>query len=748
MAQIPPSNYIASTSLEEYFVDENTGLPLANGAVYFYRDIARTTPKLVYELTGDPSNVGGYSFAPLPNPVQLSATGTFMDNNGNNIAVYYYPYDTEGNLDLYYVVVADQFATMEFTRSAWPPIATEVGAAAAAPVYENQLSNSQFVDILFSSNATASQTYPLPSAGTYNFNIAPDWVLTAVSNAASSVTVTRTAIAGGPPLVTNPPYTLTITPAANINAQGLYLRQRLANNPGIWSQTGTAGTNGYISGSIVLAAGSQAEITYVPSSGAATSILIADNTGPTSAVFNGTAQLPVSTSGDSPYAGYADIYIYLPNGSSTTLTSVQVVGLASDQEVVPYVQEPVNRQIDHLYHYYQPKIFFKPIPSYLVGWDFPLNPANITGALSGALSCPAGGSQYVWDQTIVWSEVAGSNINYSRDATGALKLRVSGSNPSKIAVIQYLEDYKVAQILANNLSVNVSASTSNPTGLTGTISLWYTTGTGLPSAAIGTYQSIVASLNADGSIATFNQPTPGGNNWIQNQRNLVGNVQGAFSVTSTTSGVFSNSGISGWGADTTGVAPNTANFFAIVVGFASIPAGQSVTINSISLVPGDIPTIPAPQTQDEVTRECQRYFWRTYSPGTQAGTTVWSSGWLWTKAALYQLSQQMPSIALTYPSTMRTAPAIIFYSPSSGVANTICGTLNNASPVVAQLPSVPISNWSAATTFAGPTIVTNGYIGTQSAFYCITTQVTIASAQNYEGYAAYHLVVDARLGIV
>src|SRR5574337_1010397 len=103
MAQIPPSNFIASTSLEEYFVDENTGLPLAGGSVYFYKDTARTVPKLVYELTGDPNTVGGYSFAPLPNPVQLSATGTFMDNNGNNIAVYYNPFDAEGNLELYYV---------------------------------------------------------------------------------------------------------------------------------------------------------------------------------------------------------------------------------------------------------------------------------------------------------------------------------------------------------------------------------------------------------------------------------------------------------------------------------------------------------------------------------------------------------------------------------------------------------------------------------------------------------------------
>jgi len=63
----------------------------------------------------------------------------------------------------------------------------------------------------------------------------------------------------------------------------------------------------------------------------------------------------------------------------------------------------VPRQIDHLFHYYKPLLAYKPIPSALIGWDFPTNPAQfgVTGS-TGAIG--ANKSAYAWDQTILFQQ--------------------------------------------------------------------------------------------------------------------------------------------------------------------------------------------------------------------------------------------------------------------------------------------------------------------------------------------------------
>lgn len=109
--------YIVPINLEEYFVNHDTGEPLANGTIEFWTDDDRTTPKDVFELTGAPPN---YTYDALPNPLNLSAVGTPVDNSGNPVAIYYYPYDAFGNIELYYIVVKDSDGIIQFTREAWP----------------------------------------------------------------------------------------------------------------------------------------------------------------------------------------------------------------------------------------------------------------------------------------------------------------------------------------------------------------------------------------------------------------------------------------------------------------------------------------------------------------------------------------------------------------------------------------------------------------------------------------------------
>lgn len=113
--------YFIAPSLEMYFVNKDSGLPLSNGKVFFYKDDARSVPKPVYQISGAPPN---YSYSVLPNPSILSSVGTFQDDSGNDIIPYYFPYNANGNLELYYIEVYDENDVLQFTREGWPNLTT------------------------------------------------------------------------------------------------------------------------------------------------------------------------------------------------------------------------------------------------------------------------------------------------------------------------------------------------------------------------------------------------------------------------------------------------------------------------------------------------------------------------------------------------------------------------------------------------------------------------------------------------
>lgn len=111
------SRYVLAPSLQEFFIDKDSGLPMSGGSVYFFKDNARNIPKPVFEISGNPPN---YSYTVLPNPVLLSAVGTFQDASGNDIKPYYFPFDAFGNIELYFIEVFDSDGVLQFTREGWP----------------------------------------------------------------------------------------------------------------------------------------------------------------------------------------------------------------------------------------------------------------------------------------------------------------------------------------------------------------------------------------------------------------------------------------------------------------------------------------------------------------------------------------------------------------------------------------------------------------------------------------------------
>ena len=687
--------YITAIDLCEYFVDKSTGQPLAGGIVSFWEDASRTTPKLVYELTGAPPN---YTYTALPNPIILSNTGTFQDSSGNNIAVYYYPYDANGNVQLYYITVTDSLGVEQFTREAWPNI--EESAEATQANISNQLTNPQFVQTLFTSPLTLTTS----GTGTLSVTIAPDWVLNVTTVGVGTVTVTRNSITGSTAYPFNPPYTLTIAPGVNVT--GLTLVQQLSNNPGIWSpQTGAA--DGWVAASILLAPLSSLTMSYVPSTGTSTVLLTANNLSGIYAESTATVQLPPSNNTESSDTGYVSIVLTLPTASTVTLSNVQVVTLESNLPDVVYEQTAVNRQNDQMFNYYNPFLQYKPIPSILIGWDFALNPAQFLGATIGSQNTGANSSYYIWDQTILYQSVTNS-ISVSRGsyATGG-SLRITAAATTQFAIIQYLDAPEGINALVNLLSSVVVANTNQAT-LPGTISLWYTNSNSLPNVATGTNLSIVAGLDANGHPNAFN------GTWVEVTRDIQQNA------TFTAIPGFNDFGFSGWNAIDVLMA-NNVKFIAIVIGFGTLTGGNSIEIDSVSLVPGNVPTIPGSQKYSTVISECQHYYSMSFPNGTVPAQNLGTgTGELIFPATVAGANKNV-SQSVWLPSVMRTTPNMMGYSPGAATTQVYDETA------------------SAACTMTGLTNNTN------RGFFVSTTANAGTSVGNSLGL---HWTADARLGIV
>lgn len=146
---------ISAAMLQDYFVDNATGLPMANGTITMYQDNSRTTLKNWYYQTGTPGN---YTYITLPNPLELSGVGTIQDGNGNDVIPYYYPYD-ETNPEIvqpYYVVVVDSNGQSQFTRQNFPFITTgtPIPPSGSTVTNTNLIINNVFWRNIGSLNAT------------------------------------------------------------------------------------------------------------------------------------------------------------------------------------------------------------------------------------------------------------------------------------------------------------------------------------------------------------------------------------------------------------------------------------------------------------------------------------------------------------------------------------------------------------------------------------------------------------------
>jgi hypothetical protein len=205
--------------------------------------------------------------------------------------------------------------------------------------------------------------------------------------------------------------------------------------------------------------------------------------------------------------------------------------------------------------------------------------------------------------------------------------------------------------------------------------------------------------------------------------------------------------LNGWNLGDNTMA-NSATWFAIVVSTKQQPTGTAAYFRSVSLCAGDIATIPAPQTQDEVLRECQYYYEKSYDSAIAPGA-VSSLG----QVFIEQYANGVPGgpdtvslksrafiIQFNTPKFNAT-PTITLLSPTTGTSDKVRGYTRNAATALADADITFSSNW------------TSGYDGEKFHAFIPSNVSDLIGPTNTAGnsfpeaYILFHFVADCRLGV-
>jgi len=732
---IPDAHYIPLTLLNQYFVDQNSGLPLAGGSLSFYRDVSRGDPKTVYQLV---STGGNYSFTPLPNPVPLGSVGTVVnaDPNGINVAIYAYPFITDpasGNLttDLYYVVCKDSLGNVQWTREAIPTLNAGNDPIGSQGTVVNELSNPQFTQY-FLQDSTVTLSVP---GTTTVFPIAPDWDI--VASGTGNITVQRVPVSGNQGLPTYPAYYLSVTVGTGVTNP--VLRQRLYQNSGIWSGQ-------YLSGFFAAKAGigsNGISMIYADASGVTSNVQIFSAQLTSSwAVYGGNVELGNSSDTLSGQNAYVDILISLPLNNTTDITSLQiVVNTASfETEVQTYDQRSANRELALMGDYYLPRLEYKNVPSLLSCWDFVKNPRQ-----TGEAGTVAGNScQYIWDQTILQTD-GGLTVDYATNPiSNGLALNHQNANLA-YAIIQYLDQEDASKFVGTSLSVNVNGYTTAGGNAAAATLLHVKLFANAAANQFGTLPTSLVTLDNVGTITLTGAAISNG--WYEIPRNNLPTATGLLNPLSASLISYENDlSFNHWNISDGAKVDAGVQGFAIVV---SLTPALSTTdyftcIDSISVTPGDIATRPAPQSVTEALYDAQRFYETSFDQGTVIPTATNTGIYSTVLNAVGGNSNMTLSTSqfmIPWLAFKRIAPSLTLYSGASITAGNVFALLQSNSVILSGEKA--ISLWAASdinqkrALFPPPSPLAQ-----------LLHQSGGAQDDSLSGIIQYHYVADARIGIV
>ena len=493
----PNSLYIACFPLQEYFVNKDTGFPLAGGYVQFFSDPAFTVPKDVFKQslvnnTWDYTNLGS--------TLVLSSVGTFIDDTGDDIIPFLYPYDAQGNIEYYFIRVWSgdpniQGSVLQFTRQGWPPSLTQ--GSSPTDVFEssyNLFSNPQFSTVNFINDV--GQTYhEINVSGNGSIDVAPGWSLSYAGSGSLKLSQLELTTSE----TTNPSYALQIESAAGVAP--IKLTQRLAYSPRVFE-------NNYLSVAVLAKCNSTQSVTvtidYITSTSNSRQVLngLTLNNNKFS-LLAGVSNAPVLidvTNTNPPATGFVDMVMTVPSGVIMQLTSVFGCTVQNASSLVTNVQETNAQQTNAKFWYYKPQLEYKPIPSYTLGWNWPINPCQELGTTVAAVSNTPGLSRYVADETIVFQ-----NVNSAFACTfGSSGMIVNNAADTSFAIIKYFEGARAQTILSTPLCVQLKAggAAASATDVIANVSIYWTADATLPDLKSSNFYSLVSAVNNTTGVAT------------------------------------------------------------------------------------------------------------------------------------------------------------------------------------------------------------------------------------------------------
>jgi hypothetical protein len=598
-----------------------------------------------------------------------------------------------------------------------------------ATTTDNEFTNPQFALVNFEVPLT------ITAGGTYE--IAPGWFLDL--GGAGTATITQVPLNNTSSNPSNAPYALRLQ-LSGWNSNSVVLRQRFEQNGMLWAGK-------YVSSAVTAATGSSG-----PAFQPLTAILVDSQGTPLGTVLsvpivNATltqysfvtpVKLPPTTNSDVPPDAYIEYQLQLASTNDIYLTSFQI--LAEDLPVsVNFTQDTINRQIDHTFNYFKDPIFFKPIPSLLTAWDFPLNPAQFgsTGSLTGSLA-------YLWDQTL---GVQGStaSVSYARNAiSSGLEFTTGNANTEVWYISQYITGAQAKKILGTTLSINLNAY---KTAVGGAIGFKIYLLRGSSAAVVPTLPLKLGTVGSNGDFA-LNSTAGQGQNWSYVPRAGIGDTtgvaQGTLNVVTTNDEINDSAndyGFNGWEIINATQIGDTDKF-CVLVTFTYNTNATVAIINSISLVPGDIPTRPAPQTFNQVLEECQYYYETNYIAGVPEGTIssttlIEEQGADYSGGSVRGYATSFGSLFNTYK---RAGPNVVLYSPDSGTANTVTFNVYSGGTSQNSLAISSTTNWTILADNRGISAIAKNAND-------LVTAATATSTRPF-GNIFYHFSADARLGIV
>ena len=254
-----------------------------------------------------------------------------------------------------------------------------------------------------------------------------------------TATITQVPLSDINPTPSNAPYALHLV-LSGWTSNSVILRQRFQQNGVIWSGLNVAiALTAFTGTGFATLTGN-----IVDSNGTSTTVLSAPLVTTVATEYPGHGLLPTpSTNPNVPPVAYVEFQLLLASSIDIYLTSFQLIVEAANFPSEPsYIQDSVDRQIDHTFHYYRESLLRQQKLSVLTGWDFGLNPWQFYAVATTNLANNA----YVADQTIVVQQayVASATANNVSTARGTLAQNYGFSvtavtATNQFALIQYID---------------------------------------------------------------------------------------------------------------------------------------------------------------------------------------------------------------------------------------------------------------------------------------------------------------------